>query len=215
MPKAVLISIRPGWAEKIISGEKTVEVRKNRPKLTTPFKCYIYCTKDARDSDILWVLNGQQREKYDGLSAVCANFAVPPEGTNVGNGKVIGEFVCDKIDRIVQVGYMGTREPLTRKILDNRTMWTYPIDDLLNAACLTADNLDEYLGGYEGDGWHISNLKIYDTPRELGEFKRIARDCFYADLGLAKRDCPDCKNPECFLQRPPQSWCYVEELRNG
>lgn len=39
-----MISIRPKWCEKICSGEKTIEVRKTRPKLETPFKCYIYCT---------------------------------------------------------------------------------------------------------------------------------------------------------------------------
>ena len=43
--KAVLISIRPKWVEKITRGEKTLEVRKTRPKLETPFKCYIYCTE--------------------------------------------------------------------------------------------------------------------------------------------------------------------------
>lgn len=42
--KSVLISIRPEWCGKIASGEKTVEVRKTRPKLDMPFKCYIYCT---------------------------------------------------------------------------------------------------------------------------------------------------------------------------
>ena len=46
MSKAVLISIRPTWCELIANGEKTIEVRKTRPKLDTPFKCYIYCTKD-------------------------------------------------------------------------------------------------------------------------------------------------------------------------
>lgn len=44
MDKSVLISIRPKWCEKIASGEKTIEVRKTRPKMNTPFKCYIYCT---------------------------------------------------------------------------------------------------------------------------------------------------------------------------
>ena len=44
MAKAVLISIRPEWVEKILSGEKTLEVRKTRPKLEAPFKVYIYCT---------------------------------------------------------------------------------------------------------------------------------------------------------------------------
>lgn len=51
MSKAVMLSIRPEWCEKIASGEKTIEVRKTRPKkLKNPFKCYIYCTqgRDAR-----------------------------------------------------------------------------------------------------------------------------------------------------------------------
>ncbi len=38
MSKAVMISIRPKWCEKIVNGEKTIEVRKTRPKLETPFK---------------------------------------------------------------------------------------------------------------------------------------------------------------------------------
>jgi len=74
---------------------------------------------------------------------------------------------------------------------------------------------DYYLNGNIGYAWHISKLQIYDSPRELDGFKKVHRDCFYADLGLAKRDCPDCKNPGCFLQRPLQSWCYVEDLGNG
>lgn len=27
-----------------------------------------------------------------------------------------------------------------------------------------------------------------------------------------KRDCLECKSKDCFIQRPPQSWCYVEEV---
>lgn len=69
MSKAVLISIRPKWCEKIASGEKTIEVRKTRPKLDTPFKCYIYCTQSG--------------------------VALGAWGKH---GKVIGEFTCDDID---------------------------------------------------------------------------------------------------------------------
>lgn len=43
--KAVLISIRPEWCDLIVRGKKTIEVRKTRPKLETPFTAYIYCTK--------------------------------------------------------------------------------------------------------------------------------------------------------------------------
>lgn len=68
MAKAVLISIRPEWVEKILAGEKTLEVRKNRPNMGTPFKCYIYCTN-----------NGGCLANRDAYL----------------NGKVVAEFVCD------------------------------------------------------------------------------------------------------------------------
>lgn len=50
-----MISIHPEWCEKILSGEKTIEIRKTRPKLPTPFKCYIYCTSGNKES----LLNGK------------------------------------------------------------------------------------------------------------------------------------------------------------
>lgn len=81
MSKAVMISIRPKECEKICGGKKTVEVRKTRPKLETPFKCYIYCTMD-----------------YPYISVSCGELDKLNYRTNtVGrcNGKVIGEFVCD------------------------------------------------------------------------------------------------------------------------
>ena len=66
--KAVLISIQPKWCELIASGEKTVEVRKTKPKLETPFKVYIYQTLHREHN-----------------------------GRTYSDGKVIGEFVCDSL----------------------------------------------------------------------------------------------------------------------
>jgi len=173
MSKAVMLSIRPKWCEKIASGEKTIEVRKTRPKLDTPFKCYIYCTMpDARDPYNILELHGA-----DGK-------------IRKANGKVMGEFVCDKVYELAPINHAP--------------------EDVEQQACLTREEIVRYLKG-AGCGWHISDLKIYDKPRELREFKKSNRDCFYADLGLAKRDCPDCKNSGCFLERPPQSWRYVGE----
>lgn len=79
MSKAVLVSIRPEWCAKIAFGEKTIEVRKTRPKLPTPFKCYIYMTNQKKGEDG-W------------LAAVCAE-----NSCYYGAGSVIGEFVCDRI----------------------------------------------------------------------------------------------------------------------
>lgn len=42
--KSVLLSIHPKYVDKILDGKKTIEVRKSRPKITPPFKCYIYMT---------------------------------------------------------------------------------------------------------------------------------------------------------------------------
>lgn len=74
MSRAVMLSIRPKWCVEIANGRKTIEVRKTRPKIEPPFKCYIYCTKNG---EAIW---GKNYERNGYL-----------------NGKVIGEFVCDAI----------------------------------------------------------------------------------------------------------------------
>lgn len=182
MSKAVLISIQPKWCELIASGKKTVEVRKTEPKLDTPFKVYIYCTKGEylwKDKDRVF-LDGKYNRIIDNM----------PEW--LLNGKVIGEFVCKEIAR----GYLQS-----------------PHGDFeQKKTCLSYDEIDKYGNGKPLKYWHISDLKIYDKQKELREFKKINRDCWYEDLGLAKRDCHECKNKDCFVQRPTQSWCYVEEL---
>ena len=71
----VLLSITPGWCEKIASGEKTIEIRRTRPReLKAPFICYIYCTKGY----MLYTINGCNKTLLGGMA-------------------VIGEFVCDEI----------------------------------------------------------------------------------------------------------------------
>lgn len=175
--KSVLISIQPKWCELICSGKKTVEVRKTKPKLETPFKCYIYCTKPPRGRVNMYNAFG-----IGGYAVECG-------------GKVMGEFVCDRIDYI---GWISTPAKLD---------WKNYYD---KKSCLTSSQLYDYSNGGCYYEWHISDLVIYDKPRKLSEFKKINRDCWYADLGLAKRDCPECKNAGCMVQRPPQSWCYVE-----
>lgn len=161
MRKAVLISIRPEWCEKIMSGQKTIEVRKTRPKMNPPFKCYIY---------------------------------------KCGNGKVIGEFLCDEI-----ININGARRIPS---------------DIARPTCLEPAKLHQYLGAAVGYGWHISDLKIYDQPKELNEFwfppelyceKERCGGCPYDQVpdvnGEYSFDC-EWKRP---LMRPPQSWRYVEE----
>lgn len=202
MSKAVMISIRPKWCEKICDGEKTVEVRKTRPKLETPFKVYIYCTAEMVGYDELWVLDAPSREKYL-ITAVCA-YLQRAEGASKGNRKVIGEFICDRIYELAPLNHAP--------------------DDVEQQACLTREEIVRYLKGV-GYGWHISDLKIYDAPRELGEFSPVCRyknddkSCQLCRVACSYQKCD--YNPDgsinlvkCgrTLERPPQSWCYVEEV---
>ena len=86
--KAVMLSIQPKWCELIASWEKTVEVRKTKPKIDVPFKCYIYCTK----GDWLTSVNGKVQKPNNMVIDLSSDSKIEEL-----NGKVIGEFVCDRI----------------------------------------------------------------------------------------------------------------------
>lgn len=207
MSKAIMLSIRPKWCEKICCGEKTIEVRKTRPKLDTPFKCYIYCTKDKHLAFM------QNRFGTKLIACMDAETAIPVGGA-LGNGKIIGEFTCDRIDRLAQA---------------NESYGVYDIDDdYVFQTCLENGALWDYGHGTPLYGWHISGLKIYNMPKRLSEFFPV---CRYKN---DDKSCPSRRvacsyqkydyNPdgsinlvECgrTLERPPQSWCYVEEMDNG
>ena len=175
--KSVLISIQPKWCELIASGKKTVEVRKTKPKLETPFKVYIYATKS-------------------GNRLVLKNDKVY-EISKYITGKVIGEFVCDKICEFefLENGEFQCRNPV-----------------YLGQSCLTYDELINYIGKNKiGYGWHISDLVIYDEPKELSEFKHWKKFDWW-DYGHHTN------KPQWELrsiERPPQSWCYVEKVGEG
>ena len=177
--KSVLISIQPKWVEKIASGEKTIEVRKTRPKIETPFKCYIYCTKD----------NKTAFNNHNG------NMFLSPKGWqdySECNGKVIGEFVCDRIDEYAPALFNG------QNFYQN-----FGIGEEIKT-CLSEKELIEYGKDKKLYAWHISNLKIYDKPKSLEMFPvgKIARDCGCGGYIVYDK----------VLTRPPQSWCYVESL---
>lgn len=192
MMKSVLIAIRPQWVEKIASGQKTIEVRKTAPK-EVPFKAYIYESR-----------NGGHRCKHCNEKDSCYSYAPKNVGCYNGRGKVIGEFICDKVYPIKNRGssfsVAGEEQSVTNEIA--------------RQSCLYYDDMVSYFGNKDGFGWHISDLKIYDKPRELSEF---SRPCSYSGL------CFSCKrtsfkkdgNLLCNtkITRPPQSWMYVEELQ--
>lgn len=171
---AVLISIQTKWCELIASGAKTIEVRKTAPKLPTPYKCYIYETLGhAKFSEDI-----TGKTYYHGFE---------------GRGKVIGEFICDGIQGIT---YCDDGEHQRYQWID-APAWAFFLNQ---KACLNDGELKKYLGNNGGYGWHISELKMYDEPKELSEYGYIGLR--QAMLGYTP----------VMAKRPPQSWLYVEEL---
>lgn len=190
--KAILLSIRPEWCDLIVRGKKTIEVRKTRPKLETPFKAYIYCT--GHDG---WVMK------------------LPKAGVQKMDSRVIGEFTCDKIDRLAHVEAMGSNEPPKLQIV-TPDLWYKPADELLQAACLTEAQAKKYLKGGDGYGWHISDLKIYEKPVKLKNFWAIQPCTHRGDCCTCRRWDAEkliCRGEKFGIERPPQSWYYVEDGR--
>lgn len=217
--KSVLISIRPKWCEKIASGEKTIEVRKSAPK-EVPFKGYIYCTKTKNKWSLCDYEGAYQNSEGEIVYA---------------QQHIIGEFICDKVENFycASVPYQKENNLGYGQFVDNGVYkmngWHEGvvferndryIDTMLNnndlkEMCLSAQELFDYIGiGKHLYAWHISNLKIYDKPKDLNEFfkpcpTKEKGDCLSCDC-LADNDYGGvCTNN---LTRPPQSWCYVEEV---
>lgn len=190
MSKAVMLSIRPKWCEKIVIGRKTMKLRKSVPKLEVPFKCYIYCTSG-----------------HPYISVKGGNLDRDTVRTNtVGrcNGKVIGEFVCDYILQRCEMANADIAE---------------------QQSCVRREDI-YFKYSEEGKhyiyGWHISNLKIYDAPKKLGEFWRdcleyseLSTNCWSCENVCGDGDETDCNTDgRLYLHRPPQSWCYVEAVED-
>lgn len=183
MSKAVLISIRPEWCEKIARGEKTVEVRKTRPKLETPFKCYVYRTKGT----VPHIINGKWVQMEVG-------------------GTIIAEFTCDRVKCIMEEQFVVKEDA----------------EKALEGSLMTISQAKNYAKWKKGTphyeckdlyGWYISNLKIYDTPKELTEFHTWKKCKSCSKSGYESTACiydENCMVPVA-ITKAPQSWCYVEE----
>ena len=169
--KAVLMSLKPNWCDLIYKFlgydnrrplyQKRLDLRKSKPKCNLPFKVYIYCTQDE--------------------SCVFTN-----RNNWIGNGKVIGEFICDYILSHCEMANADVAEQMS---------------------CVPREDVLKYSNGKEVYGWHISNLVIYNKPKELGEFHKVGYNKVHGSVyGWTLEE-----EKSWQITRPPQSWCYVDE----
>ena len=197
--KAILLSIKPKWVAKILNGEKTIEVRKTMPKCDLPIDVYIYCTKGKGIKNFVSMY--KRDLSTDEIVGGCYI-----------NGKVIAKFTLNKVEEIGCYSKGCYPYPYSTDIL-------LP-DELEEKSCLTNKELENYLGtkdcsvGSVGYAWHISNLVIFDKPKELSEFKRwvFYKKCESCPHGKCDYDyglCSQCCEIKS-LAKAPQSFCYIE-----
>ena len=232
--KSILMSIRPEWARKIFNGEKTIEVRKTRPLIDMPFKVLVYCTKKrmTRVPSMYAYLHKNEPgacaeygtiETWGKIGDVIVNPHLASRHVSFGmHGKVIGWFVCDEVYDFFPwgagVGCTNKNENLL------------PPEIVVKETCLTEQQIIDYLEKgkrtFEGYGWHITEPKLFEKPKELSEFYTLG-NCEKYDF------CNQCKNfhrgqgwldgsyfdeDSCLdntripVTRAPQSWQYVEEV---
>ena len=67
----------------------------------------------------------------------------------------------------------------------------------IDAGCVPYDFLVKYSKGKPLYAHFIVGAKVYDKPKELNRFALANTQHF------------------CHVKRPPQSWCYVEELQDA
>ncbi len=177
----LIIAKKMGWD---IEQEKTIEVRKSYPKdKDWNGNVKLYCSKDKKSFNRI-------PKQYQPLMK---DFL----------GKVIGEFSCIEIDKVIKQG--------SRFVVEGRT--EAETNYIARSSCLDFDDMKKYIGEKNGYTWHISDLVIYDEPKEFYEFEkpcpsRNCEECEYFYNGSFDEP-PACEWEDSEFTRPPQSWCYI------
>jgi predicted transcriptional regulator len=176
MKRALLISIHPEWAEKILNGEKTIEIRTWIPKDYAGW-VYVYITKDNYKNhlykkDDIWTLTEKNIFHYP-YKNIC--------------GKVVAKFTLNYVSTCLNTDYGN--------------------EEILKNACLTKQELDDYVGKRKFFAWHIDKLEIFDKPKELSEFIHYRKETIYCGM-----DCPPYTDwVEYPVRKAPQkcAWVYL------
>lgn len=193
--KEIVRSVKPYWFFLICEGIKTAELGKDKPKADNWNKAVnLYCSKDKKSFERI---PKEFKEKYRKYL-----------------GKIGARFICNKI------------EDFSKHIINTTNRYELQtMHDIYTKTCVTYNEICDYLNKREEYKpfyiWHISNLEIYHEPRELSEFKTFCKDFYNGN------HCDECKyfidgrgyeydESDCGcnglkpIERPPQSWCYVE-----
>jgi predicted transcriptional regulator len=152
--KVLILSVRSEHAYNILTGKKTLELRKSVPK---GFKGWVYIYITKSEPLLTKIINEWCLTKYGtDMSPNGKVFTV--------NGKIPFRFWFDEYEKFNN-HFNGDEWVFDFKILDN--------------ACVEQDDLDIYLSGKNQDGhfkfgyaWYIKNLDIFPKPMQLSDFAK-------------------------------------------
>lgn len=192
--KSVLRSIKPYWLYLILIGKKSVEVGKDCPKSKDWNRVVeLYCCKDKRSFNRIPEKDKEWMRQY--------------------LGKVVCRFVCKRISLIDAKNLHDYCQGCEAAFVDGLSNCDYSLEKIKEIG-LSSYELSLYIGDKNGYEWHISDLVIYDKPLELSEFVTMKKCTSCKRSGYESTACiydENCLVPVPLI-RPPQSWCYVDEL---
>lgn len=211
--KAIMISDKPKWSALMMNGIKKIEIRKNKALASAIQKLiaengyadiYVYCTKDE---ELFY-----SRVTQEWFTAKNRNIKTVHR---LSNGIVKFKFRCYKVEEILITPHGNY---YTNTLSNNK---------LQTQSCLSNTEIFKYTNchitiyGYCVCGYaiHISDLEIFDKPKELSEFKQKVKGCYTCHycgknnrcvLKLSKEEIEhNCYNYKS-LTKAPQNMVYVE-----
>ena len=181
----ILASLKPYYYYLIGERKKTIEVRKTALK-NLPQDIAFYMSKDEKS---FAKIPKEFQEKYR------KHF-----------GKIGMRVICDEVDKWKYLPDCYSEDK------DEKMYYISSADGA--AACLTYDEIENYGESKTLYGWHISDLKIYDKPRELSEFRISCnrKNLCYSCNRFTGKPWDICNST---ITRPPQSYMRVKELKEG
>lgn len=196
--KSILISIKPRHCVNILNGDKKIEVRTTATKewkdylsgktdvMPEPIECFIYCTKQTARYYI-------KNKIYNSMI----------------NGKVIAKFTLNKVEKIT-IGE-DRRGSLFGSCHYGYHTESLSPNDLMEQSCLDVKELIDYLGKKTGYAWHISNLEIFDKPKELSEFYKVGvKEEYEHIMSIDERQAKPYIDEFYRLTKAPQSYMFIE-----
>lgn len=220
----ILISKSPNICASVLNENASILIFKKFPKDYRGW-VYLYCTKDNKkiwyyDKKWLGCYSKNASDFHDALE-VSMHFPIL-------NGKVVARFYCDKVEEIF-INSETTHNEMGYDIDEMFETLTLKEYELCKKSCLTETQLFDYFSNRQinklGYAIHISQLEIFDRPKELWEFEKYGSynrpdiKCKNKDRGICNRGWGGLKGyigcEKARLTKAPQNYCYVEELENA